>query len=950
MTTQSNALIDDTSMAGEEKSDEKYGIKYYQTVAWNLEQIAKEEIYSKGDPCDSKGGLSDINLNLQKMFVFLRGIQKYGDFYINGAINKIQNLKNTISAITGAIAGILKSLVQRLRNWVLNKLKSLILEALEMIMTNFIRTIKESIVAAVIDQIFCSFEKVIVGLFGLVGDFLYSMIGQVIQTPFCAAEKFVNALINRLTNDIDNILGPIFDNINDILGGVGKIYGSVSSAIDFILGFQGFLCGGPECPEVKEFSLQGWGGPSKAEKDNFSNFNFGISPNFPGEISAGADEWMDNFFGEEGNQAQSPGECYTGNFECGIPQVKIFGGGGSGAIAQAVVNKVGQVIGTNLLNGGSGYKSAPFVQIVDPAGCGADASGFVIMKTDDNGYDTGEIEKITIANPGTGYENNYNGGAPAVTAFYGAPNPLTVNNSVTLNWNVVNADEVSLQLEGYTNLPLSGNVTLPVMEDDVIFGPNETQTTKTFTLKATKINKGSSPQVVEQTFILTVNQEGESSENINTEAPIISSFTASNTKVVTGELVLLSWQTQNAEIVSLSGADENSSLPFNGAITTVIPKDLNFPSDGSGVSLTYNLTAQNDNGIASQNNGSIIQTTTQSITLTVSQGTPPTSIPGVNPPEEDGGDGTGGDGGDGTGGDGGDGTGGGDGGNTADDTTGGGGTSPGGGNVLDDGGTTTGSDTTITPGGDGGDGTGGTSGTGNNDAVATIDSVDILDTGIGYNDGDTITLDDGDGGTFAIDVNNLGQIVDFRVLETGYGYTKIPNANISSAAGLGARFRVNLKFTPLNDFIKTGQVIDPNKLVQVIDCIGNTRPNIGYVNGTPYSGPFHIHTRADGTTVRMVGVNHISEFHETIYDTIEESLGQVNQRIVQPQQSTTTTSTTTTTPTSTSSNTTTTTTTSTSPSTSSSSSSSGSSGSSGSSSSSSSESSGSSGSSGGYGY
>ena len=85
----------------------------------------------------------------------------------------------------------------------MNKLKSLILAALELIMTNFLRTIKESIVAAVVDQIFCSFEKIIAGLFGLVGDFLYSLIGQVIQTPFCAAEKFTNALINRLTNDID---------------------------------------------------------------------------------------------------------------------------------------------------------------------------------------------------------------------------------------------------------------------------------------------------------------------------------------------------------------------------------------------------------------------------------------------------------------------------------------------------------------------------------------------------------------------------------------------------------------------------------------------------------------------------------------------------------------------------------------------------------------------------
>ena len=56
MTTQSKALIDETSMGGEEKSDEKYGIKYYQTVYANLEEIAKREIYSKGDPCDSKGG------------------------------------------------------------------------------------------------------------------------------------------------------------------------------------------------------------------------------------------------------------------------------------------------------------------------------------------------------------------------------------------------------------------------------------------------------------------------------------------------------------------------------------------------------------------------------------------------------------------------------------------------------------------------------------------------------------------------------------------------------------------------------------------------------------------------------------------------------------------------------------------------------------------------------
>ena len=50
--------------------------------------------------------------------------------------------------------------------------------------------------------------------------------------------------------------------------------------------------------------------------------------------------------------------------------------------------------------------------------------------------------------------------------------------------------------------------------------------------------------------------------------------------------------------------------------------------------------------------------------------------------------------------------------------------------------------------------------------------------------------------------------------------------------GLGAKFKVNLKFIPLNQFLEQEQLetIDPNKLVQVVDCIGTTRATIPQIN------------------------------------------------------------------------------------------------------------------------
>ena len=559
--------------------------------------------YSTGDPCKDADGTDSIAVEIEKLFIRLKAVQKYGDFYINGAINKVENIQSQISAITTTIASILKTLIQRLRNWVLNKLKALIEEALTYVATNLAKELKKAIVGGIVDQIFCAFEEIIGGLIGLVGDFLYSLIGQIINTPFCAAEQWTNALLDNLISSIDEALAPIFASINDILGGVAEIAGSIYEAIDFILGLQGFLCGAPDCPEVTKFAAGPWGGPTKTQQDNFNNFNFGVSNNLSGEISNQADQYLDDFFGEDsGTLNQSPGSCYTGTFECGIPQIEIFGGGGSGAVGQAVVNTIGEVVGVDLLSGGSGYTSTPFVSIVDPAGCGENASAFAVMGTDEDGYPTGVVDDIVLTNPGYNYDDTYNGGAPVITSFSGAPNPLVVGNSVALSWNVANADTVSLGIAGYTDLSLTGSTTIVVNNSDVTFPTNSDQTTITYTLTATKSNTDSASQTTTKTFILTVLKTSATGTTPGTTAGIGTTTTAAAATTPTTVATTTTPTTATATTAAgtttpttAAGSSSNTSGTGNNNAVAVVG-NIDLISTGIGYTAGDTVTITDDTG------------------------------------------------------------------------------------------------------------------------------------------------------------------------------------------------------------------------------------------------------------------------------------------------------------------------------------------------------------------
>jgi rare lipoprotein A (peptidoglycan hydrolase) len=422
-----------------------------------LEADIEKQLLDLPDPC-GKSTLAGINNALLNFFDFLKGIKKYYNLYVQGTINRIQNLTSIIARTADIIASILKLLIQRVRNYILNLLRKLIEKVIDRILTSLSKNLKNAVIKAIVDSLICKFNEIIKGLRNLVVDFLFALIGNVINAPICAVEQFTNALINNLAVQTDRALAPILAGINDVLGGVAKIAGNVFQAIDFILGFESFLCAKPKCPQIKSWKASAGAGPTPAMEESFNNF-FPI-PNadqVEDAVLGKVDEFIGNalpdvgIFGDErldgatlASGIRPPGvQCFPGAFRCGPPNVVFFGGGGVGAIGNAVINSIGEVVGVDLTYGGAGYTAPPFVTFQDNCGNGNNASGYTVINN------VGEVVGVVMVNPGTGYLNNVSG----TTEFEQIPQELITPAETTTREYVTCLDRIEIVNTGIGYLP-----------------------------------------------------------------------------------------------------------------------------------------------------------------------------------------------------------------------------------------------------------------------------------------------------------------------------------------------------------------------------------------------------------------------------------------------------------------------------------------------------------------
>ena len=145
------------------------------------------------------------------------------------------------------------------------------------------------------------------------------------------------------------------------------------------------------------------------------------------------------------------------------------------------------------------------------------------------------------------------------------------------------------------------------------------------------------------------------------------------------------------------------------------------------------------------------------------------------------------------------------------------------------------------------------------DGVYTVDHVVVVDAGKNYTQNDTVVDDKGN--VYKMFLDEQGRILNVIPPDPSTNnlepYTTLPIMEVISNTGTGALLKAQL--TPRPEY--------QGKVKQVIDCISPRNAGIvGYINGEPYYGAFHI--MSNGT--KMTGVKHTGN-DMIIYDTPQES-------------------------------------------------------------------------------
>lgn len=107
--------------------------------------------------------------------------------------------------------------------------------------------------------------------------------------------------------------------------------------------------------------------------------------------------------------------CPTEPQPCGPPKVQFFGGGGVGAMANAVISPVSSgVMAFDIVTPGKKYKDAPMAVLDDECGKGSGSSLKVRVRPSGDtdaisGEDLYEVDNVYIDAPGDGYLTNFDG-------------------------------------------------------------------------------------------------------------------------------------------------------------------------------------------------------------------------------------------------------------------------------------------------------------------------------------------------------------------------------------------------------------------------------------------------------------------------------------------------------------------------------------------------------------
>ncbi len=105
--------------------------------------------------------------------------------------------------------------------------------------------------------------------------------------------------------------------------------------------------------------------------------------------------------------------------------------------------------------------------------------------------------------------------------------------------------------------------------------------------------------------------------------------------------------------------------------------------------------------------------------------------------------------------------------------------------------------------------------------VLTIGDVAILNGGVNYSSMDKIVISPDNGAQLEPIYNNVGRLVDVKVISPGIGFTDFPNLFIESQTGINAVIVPVFNILRVGDLPEDQDIVPPGtQIINVVDCVG----------------------------------------------------------------------------------------------------------------------------------
>jgi hypothetical protein len=272
---------------------------------------------------------------------------------------------------------------------------------------------------------------IVSGLFDIIDEMLCALLKNIANLVSCVVDQFLGGLINA-------IIGAIETGLSLAMGALGilkllqgfDLKSIIRGSAQGIAGVP-FIAECGECPSGPVASVERWmiGSGVISSPDTklgklleVANTAAGIVDTVGGAIDAagnvidsvssavssatGALDIFNSAISSSGSQS-ALGNCYAGPpRSCNPPQLRIFGGGGSGAevipiFGSIVEGNVGSLIGAVVTNPGFGYVSPPFVEVTD--NCNQGYGGIVQTTINTTGPLAGQVASAYVISDGENY-------------------------------------------------------------------------------------------------------------------------------------------------------------------------------------------------------------------------------------------------------------------------------------------------------------------------------------------------------------------------------------------------------------------------------------------------------------------------------------------------------------------------------------------------------------------